>query len=172
MDMQNDPTLNNDDAFEWGTGGELHPAGTFKAKFISFQKATVRNEKTGEEEPDPYERLRLTFRTKRKMENGDPFELSRKCKPSFHPNGFMRKVLIALGIPPEMMKPGAFKLADYLNKEVLLTVEHVERDDKSGKYASISGISALPDEDEEGEDAKAAAAAERRKKAYNTDDDD
>lgn len=171
MEMtKDDPTLNNDDAFEWGTGGELHPAGTFRAKFVSFAKATVRNEKTNEEEPDPYERLRLVFRTKKKMEDGSPFELSRKCKPSFHPNGFMRKVLIALGVEPEQMKPGAFKLSSYLNHDVLITVEHVEREDKSGKYASISGISAIPD-DEDDEDAKAAAKAARRKKLEEDDDE-
>jgi hypothetical protein len=110
-----------------------HPAGIWKAVFSAYK---------GVVHPEYGKQVDLTFKSEAKMDDGQPFSISAWTKPSLHPKGRIAKLLAAQGVDAARFtdeEVKAFSLKAYLNKKVLLVVEHEKKPDGTVR-AKITSI--------------------------------
>lgn len=119
--------VNDDAGFEFGLGErELHPQGSYLAKFMSFSKVTI--EFNGEKG----DRLELRFVTEDTNEADENREVTCLASPySITPSTQTWQMLVAMGVSVEdlkaKLKSKQFRLSEYLNRDVALNITHVPK---------------------------------------------
>ncbi len=157
---------------EWNTStGEPHPAGMCELALVKIQPF---------EDEDGVQRIRMTFESDEAQENGEPWPVSCKTKPSFHPRSNVAKFLVACGEDLKQVSAEGrnFKLSSYVrgnakHKKVMGSIIHEPRQDGQGVYARIESfapVRARPQKPAKAEEAE--PETDDRKRRVLTEDDD
>jgi len=109
--------------------------------------------------PDPKQKVRFIFESEEKMENGQPFQLSRQFNVSMSDKGFMKPFLDGWGVELVKTDGGIDLEASCVGKCAMVNVTHdKDRTDPERIWANIS--TAMPS------DAKVKPSGEFNKSEY------